>query len=99
MTLTPAHSTLSLHTHQVSVKKNEHSLTEERDGRGRLELAMRATQAKMAELEERQGRTEAALKESRAAIQSLTAHTKNVERAVMTSSGETRDRRDQTMAR
>ena len=83
----------------MNVKKNEHSLTEERDNRGRMEMAMRATQAKMAEIEERQGRTEAALKESRSAIQSLVMHTKNVERAVMTSSGETRDRRDQTMSR
>ena len=83
----------------MNVKKNEHSLTEERDTRGRLEMAVRATQSKMAELEERQVRSEAALKESRSAIQSLMMHTKNVERAVMTSSGETRDRRDQTMAR
>ncbi|XP_043188162.1 myosin heavy chain, non-muscle-like [Amphibalanus amphitrite] len=84
---------------KVNVKKNEHSLTEERDNRGRMEMALRATQAKMAEIEERQGRTESALKESRNAIQSLMMHTKNVERAVMTSSGETRERRDQTMAR
>ncbi|XP_037094230.1 putative leucine-rich repeat-containing protein DDB_G0290503 [Pollicipes pollicipes] len=84
---------------KVNVKKNEHSLMEERDTRGRLEMAMRATQGKMAELDDRLGRTEAALKESRNAIQSLVTHTKNVERAVMTSSGETMERRDQTMAR
>ncbi|XP_042890385.1 dynactin subunit 1-like isoform X2 [Penaeus japonicus] len=84
---------------KMNVKKNEMGLVEEKEGRSRLDAAIRQSQNKTYEMEDRIRRCEDGLKENRNAIQQMTSHTKSIEMALKSAEQDQMERRGNSAQR